>query len=132
VWSTTFGALRSAAAGISSALSAPFRIIEGAINGVIGAVQSLIGWLSRIKVPSIKLPSIPGLGKTVPAARYTPVSMPGAGSRSAPGRSAPGAPASIVINISGPTDPEGAARAIKRVLERHDQRVGLTGVLRTA
>jgi len=37
-------------------------LIGGAIGGVIDKVQSLISALGRIKVPSIKLPSLGGLG----------------------------------------------------------------------
>ena len=98
-------------------------------------MQSLISWLGRIKVPKISLPKLPGLGKSAPAARYTPVGLTGPASRSGAGsvagRAATTAPG-VVINITGPTDPEGAARAIRRVLDRHEQRTGLTGVLRTS
>jgi hypothetical protein len=109
-----FNAVRNAA------LSA-FNAILGAIRPVIDAVEKLIGLLGSIHVPKISLPHIPGLHSTLIAA---PAAAGGL-SRSvdAGGRASVGG-AGITVNFFGPTDPEGAARAISRVLRRHEVRQG--------
>lgn len=100
---------------IKSAASSAFGVIERAIRGVIDAVRDLIGWLGKIKVPKINLPHIPkpfaygyAYGGPAPAVA---------------GYAAGGGP-SVVVNFYGPTDAEGAAREIGRVLRAHEVRQG--------
>jgi phage-related protein len=110
-----FGAIADAVGAVASA----FDRITGAVNSAIGAVESLIGWLGRIHVPSINLPHIPGFN-LAPA----PPALPGpsAGTR---GAGAPAAAAGgLTINVYGAVDVEGTARAIRRVLVNHDRRQG--------
>jgi len=130
-WSETMGALRGAASGLGAVLSAPFHIAKAAIDGVIGAVQSLIGWLGRIHVPKISLPHIPGLSSA--AAPAVAGAGGGAGALSAfaapavpLGRASSRAPVGgLTINVYGAVDPEGTARQVQRILTGHERRVGL-------
>ena len=126
-----FNSLRSAASGLASALSAPFNTIKSAVNGVINAVQSLIGWLSRIKVPKISLPKIPGLGRSAAPSGVSTATTAVAGARAAPvplagfSSRAGDTGAAVVINVNGALDPEGVARQIRRILNGHGTRVGI-------
>ena len=113
--SFAFGPIESAVRGIASA----FDAIASAVRGAVDAVQDLIGWLGRIKIP--KLPSlgdlIPGRGRSIIPAGA------GAGPRAA-GLAAPAGTAGLTINVYGAIDPEGTARSIRRVLASHDRRQG--------
>ena len=113
--------------GLQSLLTNPFNALKTAIDQVVSAVQSLIGWLGRIHVPKISLPHIPGLGKAAPppavpgglgaaAAPAVPTARAGGGS---------GGTGGTVINIYGAVDPESTARQVRRILAGHDRRVGL-------
>jgi hypothetical protein len=108
-----FGAVASAVGAIAGA----FNSIKDAVYGAIGAVSNLIGMLSRIKVPHINLPG--------PFMLPSPAGMPapGAATRGVAGATAV-APGGVTINISGSLDPEGTARAIRRILDAHDRRQG--------
>jgi hypothetical protein len=109
----------------------PFRsaldAIWGAIQRVTDAVQSLIGWIGRIKFPSVPkfLSKVPG----------SPFSLPPAASRFAYATTSGGVPAACssasasggaTINVYGALDPEGVARQIRRLLDAHDRRQGRT------
>lgn len=123
-WGSVWGALTRAAEAAGRALSAPFEAVHRAIDGVISAVQSLIGWLSRIKVPSIKLPHIPGVSRSVAPS----VAGAGVSAFAAPGvpmgvPMAAAASGGVVININGALDPEGVARQVQRIMGGHDRRV---------
>jgi hypothetical protein len=109
----SFGPVEAAIAGITGA----FNAIYGAIQSVIGAVESLIGALGRIHVPSINLPHIPNPFAVAPA----PIPSSSMGRRAAPTSTAAGG---VTINVYGAVDPEGTARAIKRILAGHDRRQG--------
>jgi hypothetical protein len=90
-------------------------------------VQNLISWLGRIKVPSIKIPHIPGVNLGA-ASAPAPAAF---GAFAAPrvtgvARQARAAPGGVVININGALDPEGVARQVERILGGHDRRVGRT------
>jgi hypothetical protein len=140
-WHDLWGTLQEAASGFAdkmrgiwdgiqsgvSRLAAPFDTVRHAIESVISAVQSLIGWLSRIHVPSIHLPHIPGINSA---------SAAGLGADGATAFAAPGVPAvrtgassaaagGMTINVYGAVDPEGTARQIQRILAGHQRRVGL-------
>jgi HPt (histidine-containing phosphotransfer) domain-containing protein len=91
--------------------------VVGVMQSAIGYAQSLIDTLSRIKVPSlggIVGGLIPGRSGGSPDGRSA------AGFYSAP-RSAVGG---ITVNVYGPVDPEGTARALQRVLVGHSRRQG--------
>ena len=127
-FSSAFARLKGAAAGLTGALTAPFHAISGAISSAIGAVQNLISALSRIHVPSIKIPG----GKSVSGAaapttlRSTATGLSagvGVGARSMTSASSPG----VVINVNGALDPDGVARQIERVLSSaRTRRSGVT------
>jgi len=128
---TVFDRLRTLGAGALQPIIGAAHALEAALNAVIGAVKTLINWLGKIHVPSINLPHIPGIhsagGLLLPPA--APAGEPGARARVGYGYASPaaavgGAGAGITVNFYGPTDPEGAARAIARVLRRHDLRQG--------
>ena len=105
-----FETLRDVASRVFDAIKGAIDGIASAIAGVVDAVQGLIGWLSRIKVPSIDLPgplSLPVPGVSAHAA--------GASSRSSSG---------ATINVYGAIDAEGTARTIRRILGDQDRRHG--------
>jgi phage-related protein len=122
-WSGVWNTLEAAARAAGKVLTAPFDALHNAISNVIGMVENLIGALSRIHVPKISLPHIPGLNMAAAPAGIGPATYARTTSRAGPG----GTPAGpgTVINIYGAIDPEGTARAVRRVLEGHDRRVGL-------
>ena len=92
--------------------------VVGAIRGAIDAVESLIGALGRIHVPSIHLPR---------ARQPQPVAYAGTGPTVAGyGASSSRSSAGTTINVYGAIDPEGTARTIRRVLAEHDRRMGRT------
>lgn len=127
-WSNVWSALKSAAKGVGEAVSAPFRTIESAIDNVISAVQSLIGWLGKIHVPKISLPKIPGLSSLSATAGISARSAfaPTVAGPRATGLTA-GAPTELHFHINGlVADPEGTARAIRRLLTDHDRRTGVS------
>jgi phage-related protein len=127
IWAATFGALQRAASGVASVLAGPFQVVENAVNGVINAVRSLIGWLGRIKVPSISLPKLPGM-RAAPALAGVGPAVP-AGARMVGAAPTATAARPVVININGAVDPESTARQVRRLLDRHDRRMGLRGAL---
>jgi phage-related protein len=132
--STTWGAMVTgvtrAMSGLASVLSAPFNAVHTAVMAVVSAVESLIGWLGRIKIPKISLPKIPGFNASAAA---VPTGVGGGFSATALGARA-AAPRAVsptpTIIIQGAIDPESTARQIRRILDAHDRRQGLTGVLR--
>lgn len=127
IWAPVWAALKAGAAGVTAALVGPFNTVKSAIEAVIEAVKSLTNWLNNIKVPSIKIPHIPGVNSVLSAA------VPGVGgvglsAFAAPpvagrSRGATAAPGGVVINIHGALDAEGVARQVGRLLDGHDRRV---------
>ena len=112
-WDKVAAAARAAGDIMSSVLDA----VSSAIHSVIGAVESLISALGRIHVPDIHLPHIPG------------VNLAYAGAPAVAGYSTGPAPRGAVatgptFNIYGAVDPEGTARAVRRVLMQSDRRMG--------
>lgn len=127
-----FEAVKGAATRAFNPIVTIVNSVKSAIDRVVDAVESLIGWLGRIKVPKISLPSIPGFGRSAPSAStaapvagvpsFTAATSSAAGlSRSS--RSTGGARINITVN--GAIDPEATARQIRRILEGHSRRVGL-------
>jgi phage-related protein len=115
---TNFDKIRAAASAAFGYITGAVNSVLGAINSVINAVESLISALGRIRVPSIKLPHIPGTLILEPVSAGA-----GAGSRTA-GATATSSAGAITINVAGAIDPEGTARAIIRTLQRHERRQG--------
>lgn len=126
--------LKDKLSGVGDALSKPFDVMKNAIDNVIDAVESLISWISKIKIPDVSglISKIPGVGKSAAAAptvsgasvdRFAaplgPSARVGVAGRS---QSAPGP--TIVVN--GALDPEAVARQIRRILDGHDRRVGVS------
>jgi hypothetical protein len=125
-------------------LSGPFTAVKSVIESVIGAVGRLIGALGRIRVPKIKLPRIPGLGRSlVPgygggapsAAGYT--LSPGlarAGMGRAPaattatGTGAGEQPITVVINLDGHEIGRFTPRQVDSALASQARRIVLRGV----
>lgn len=124
--------LKDKASGLGSILSKPFDTLNNAIGWVIDKVNDLISALSRIKVPHISLPKIPGL-KSAPAPGPSALmGARGVSSYAAPSvrggvgaRASGGGAGSLTINVTGALDPEAVARQINRVLSGHNRRVGL-------
>ena len=109
-----------------NAIAGPIRNVWNQIQNVIDAVKSLIDWLGKIHVPSIHIPHIPKPFGAALAYPYYPA--PASGMARGAGSITPAATfaggAGVTVNFYGPTDPEGAARAIARVLRQHDRRQG--------
>ena len=120
---THFNKVEHAGTAAFNAIAGPIHTVLNAINGVISAVQSLISWLGKIKVPKISLPHIPGLNSL---AYYYPAPASAMARGGYAGAVTPAATlgAGVTVNFYGPTDPEGAARAIAKVLRAHDRRQG--------
>ena len=114
--STIVGAFKRVSGFTFGALEGAIRGIAGALNEVVGAVQNLIGWLSRIHVPKINLPG----PFSLPHAAMTPV----ASARGAGAATHSGGAGGVTVNVYGAIDPEGTARAIRRILVAHDRRQG--------
>jgi uncharacterized protein YjbJ (UPF0337 family) len=122
-WGNMVGAIKGAVAGMAAILAAPFNAVKGAIDAASNAVQTLIGWLGRIKVPSINLPNIPGFNMmqaTTPAGLAAAPQV-----AAAPGQRAVQPTGGINITVNGALDPEATARQIRRILAGHDRRMGL-------
>jgi hypothetical protein len=113
VIASNFDKVKEAGTAAFNAIESAIGAVSSAIQSVIGAVQSLIGWLGRIHVPHINLPG----------PLLAPVPSPGArGLRLAGAPSSSSAP--VTVNVYGAIDPEGTARAIRRILSDHDRRLG--------
>lgn len=124
--------------------ASPLGLIIGQMQGLAGAVESVVGWISRIHWPSP--PSwlgkiggvVGGLFGAAPASApaimarglATPRSS-GRGPRSL-GPSSASSGSGVTIIVNGATDPEGTARAIKRALAGHARRQGALSLLANA
>jgi hypothetical protein len=99
--------------------------VENAIRALVGWVENLIGWLSRIKIPNLgAIGKLVGGGKSAPAptvrtssmagARITPAPRVGVAARQA---STSGAGGGIVINIQGGlSTKDDIARTVQQVV----------------
>lgn len=109
---------------IENTARSAFNFIINKIQAVIDAISTLIDWLGKIKFPSApkwlrggtRLP-----GPLMPAPAIAGVSSRGAAVGA--GRSAGGG---VTVNVYGAIDPEGTARAVKRILAGHERRQGRT------
>jgi hypothetical protein len=114
VLSGHFDKVKAAGVGAFNAVRSVVNALERSIASVVQAVKDLIAWLGKIHVPKISLPHIPGT-RELYGYGPTPALAGAAGRASSSG---------LTVNFYGPTDPEGAARAIARVLRSHDARQG--------
>jgi hypothetical protein len=126
IWSNVVNAAKTVLAGFGSffrglfnSLMAPVRAVESAIQGIIGWIQKAIGWLSRIKIPSIlskqnfSAPPPAGVNGTPPAGVLRSPSLGGVLATSSTGSGGGG----IVININGGLDSaETIARRVQSLL----------------
>jgi hypothetical protein len=106
---------------IKSAAVAAFDAITSGVGAAIGAIRSAISWVDSLldKISRIHVPHIPGLGSIGFAAPGTPAAAsraPAATSTSSGG---------VTVNVYGAVDPEGTARAIRRVIRQHERRLGI-------
>jgi hypothetical protein len=99
--------------------SAAFQAIIDGINKVLGPIRDLIELLGKIKVPKIRLPGIRSPFGLAPIPRGASLAVAPAG---VSGRADAGG--GITVNVYGAVDPEGTARAIRRILTAHDRRQG--------
>jgi hypothetical protein len=112
-WNWITNNLGSGVHAITDPIVAAIDAVTRAFRRVIDAIGDLIGWIGRIHFPHI--PHIPGLN--VAGVPLGPV----ASSRGAPASAAAGG---VTVNVFGAVDPEGTARAIRRILESSDRRLG--------
>jgi hypothetical protein len=126
--SAAFNAVASVARTVGSALSGAFNTVLGVIHSITGAINTLVSAISKIKIPNIKIPGLSAAGS--PAAMAASPTVAGRLGGTPTATSSTGG--AVVININGAIDPESTARQIKRILEGHNRRQGLTGVLRPA
>lgn len=121
---TVWDAIARAVEKAKNAILRPIQAIENAFDNVIGAVESLIGWIGKIKFP--KIPKLPGIGgdntrsATTAAAGLTRRAGPRAGTATTS--------SSTVINVYGALDPVAVARQIRGLLDADDRRRGLVVV----
>lgn len=111
VISENFDKVKAAGQAAARVITSAWNKVQAAIQAVIDAVASLIGWIGKIKFP--KIPHLPGLKMAPGGIGVTPagaVATSGAGG--------------VTINIYGAIDPEGTARQIRRLLGAHDRRQG--------
>lgn len=127
-WGTMVDAIKGAMSGLGAILSAPFDAVKSAIQGAINLVNSLISALSRIKVPKISLPHIPGVNSNMAAAPSVSGLVSASAAPAVPSaRASTGSRAGwgTVINVYGAVDPEATARQIARIQSGHTRRIGL-------
>jgi hypothetical protein len=109
-----FDKLKAAAVAVFDAIKSGISAVGDAISWVIGQVQRLIDAIGRIHIPKIDLPG--------------PLSLAAPASPSGRGAIGPGsyaiAGAGTTINVYGAVDPEGTARAIRRILADSARRTG--------
>lgn len=118
VGSFAFQAIANSIARVAVA----FQKIENAVAGAIDAVRTLVDWLSKVHLPSLgKLGSIIGKLEAPAPAGYVAI---GGRARGVGGYALAGAGGTTVVNVYGAVDPEGTARAIKRLLDAHERRQG--------
>jgi hypothetical protein len=132
-WKVAWGAIKTATSAVfewlkdagPAALEVllwPIKQVKKAFDTVVDAIESVINWLKKIKVPD----AISKIGDALGA--INPFSVaPGGGAPPAPGVSSQAMTTStggagVVINISGALDPVGVARQIRTILRADDRR----------
>lgn len=114
---THFDELKAAALVVKDVVVGVFDAIWGAISRVAQAIGDLVEAIKNI--PShIHLPDLPGpLMAPAPAIASASLRRGGRGVTVSPS-------GGLVINVYGAVDPEGTARAIRRILSSSDRRLG--------
>jgi hypothetical protein len=129
---SAFGRIRDVGRAAISAILAPVRALRSAFDRVVDAIRAVIRWLSRIRIPKITLPRIPGVGRSAAAPSTFAGAAPVrrfAAPTSTSSTTSTSSPAGVSITINGAIDPEATARQIRRILAGHDRRVGSAGAV---
>lgn len=115
---------------VPGTIQSAFDSIKSAAEKVLNVIKDIINWIKDIPIPKIDWPSppswLPGVKMLPPAPAVAGLATRGTVLAPAvPGRLALGGGSGslTIINVSGAIDPEGTARAIRRVLQGHDRRV---------
>lgn len=125
------GYLAGGATAAFNAFTGVVGSLSSAFSTLIGWIQSAISWLGKIRIPK----GITGILDKIPHVAAPPAPALSAGrsrfayaygtSGSARSSARSSGPAGgLTINLYGPLDPEGTARAIVRVLNGHERRQG--------
>ena len=124
---------------LNGAATTAFNAIAKVIDGISGAISTLISWIGRLIdwLGKIKLPKAVGsLLHKIPGSPFsaTPAGFSAARSgfayaagptgRMRGSRASSAASGGLTINLYGAVDPEGTARAIVKVLAGHERRQG--------
>lgn len=103
-------------------------IVTAPFDAIVSAVQTAIQWVQNLidKIKDIHLDITPGfdLPGWLPGNQSAPAPALTRGARTGPAATSSGG-GGTVIHIHGAIDPEGTARAVKRVLAGHGRRVGV-------
>lgn len=126
VWDSLANIVR----GAMDAMMGPIRAVQDAFNGIISAVQDVIGWISRIKIPDLS--ALNPFKASAPQAFATGGGVGVSSFAAGVGLSSPslGATAStrsggITINLNGGLDSaDTIARRIQQLLTARDRRQG--------
>jgi len=111
----------SAIANNVARIAVAFGKIKDAVDAAIEAVRRLLDWLDKIDIGG-------KVGKLLD--KFNPFVMPPPGAPGAAARGFALTPAAaaggttINVNVTGAVDPEGTARAIRRILDAHERRQG--------
>lgn len=127
-WDRVFESLASIAKRVLAAVLNPIDAIKRAFERVVGAIQSVINWISKLKFPSppgwlSKLPGVGSLSTTTNVAAASTVRGLGGGLVPA-GHAVTTSGGGIVINVQGAIDPVAVAGQIRRILRDDDRRRG--------
>jgi hypothetical protein len=112
VVANNFDKLKAIATACFEAIRGAIQWVVDAFHSMLSAIESVISALGRIKVPKIDLPG-PFL---LPPPAGAPSSRSSSGVYAAAG--------GLTVNVYGAVDPEGTARAIRRILGASDRRLG--------
>jgi phage-related protein len=118
---------------VPGAVKTALNGIKEAAQSALNVIKNIVEWLGNIPTPHINWPSPPKwLDKVMPG-MIAPPGVPVARASTAPGVATrgPGGTAlaggtgmGLTINVYGAIDPESTARAVRRVLDGHDRRMG--------
>ena len=126
-FTTVWATVQSTASAALNLILAPIRAIESAFNSVVGAVKSVIDWISKIKIPDLgsiasKLNPF-AASATAPAAAQA--YMPGlrtAGRAVGSTRSAGGI--NVTVNVPATANPVEVGREIVNVIRQFERTAG--------
>jgi hypothetical protein len=129
VWDKAITAIKDTVDGLGKVLSKPFDTVKAAIDDVKTAIDHVVTAVGDLikKIAGIHFPKMPNLNPFKSAPKTTAGIAPATYARGASRAGPAGTPAGpgTVINIYGALDPEAVARQVGRLLNRHEQRVGL-------